>query len=75
VGRKGEVEGCAAAGATRNLSRTAGSHVLLPAYHNKDAAYSCLGCHLKNNIVRKEKGQKPLPVAPCANNGCHVAQK
>lgn len=45
------------------------------AFHDKDAANSCLGCHMKTNQTRKEKGQKLLSVAPCANNGCHVAQK
>jgi len=72
---RGEVEGCAAAGCHDNLTERQEPTSYFRAFHNKDSANSCLGCHMKTNLTRKAKGQKPLPVSPCANNACHVAQK
>ena len=72
---KGEVQGCAEAGCHDNLKDRQEATSYFRAFHDKNAENSCLGCHMKTNVVRKEKGQKPLSVAPCSNNGCHVAQK
>lgn len=72
---KGPVEGCATAGCHDNLKERQEATSYFRAFHDKNSETSCLGCHMKTNIVRKEKGQKPLSVAPCSNNGCHVAQK
>jgi hypothetical protein len=72
---KGEVQGCATAGCHDNLTERQDPMSYFRAFHDKNAENSCLGCHMKTNVARKAKGQKPLSVAPCSNNGCHVAQK
>lgn len=72
---QGPVQGCAEPGCHDNLTERQEPTSYFRAFHNKDSANSCLGCHMKTNLVRKEKGQKLLPVSPCANNACHVAQK
>ncbi|MYL82619.1 cytochrome C [Desulfovibrio aerotolerans] len=72
---KSEVQGCAEAGCHDNLKERQEATSYFRAFHDKNAENSCLGCHLKANVARKDKGQKPLSVAPCSNNGCHVAAK
>ncbi len=72
---KSKIEGCATEGCHDNLRERQDPQSYFRAFHDKNADNSCLGCHMKTNIARKEKGQKPLAVAPCSNNGCHVAQK
>ena len=72
---KGKIEGCATEGCHDNLKERQEATSYFRAFHDKNSETSCLGCHMKTNIARKEKGQKPLSVAPCSNNGCHVAQK
>lgn len=70
-----EVQACNTAGCHDNLTERQDPMSYFRAFHDKEADYSCLGCHLKSNIERKAHGQKPLSVAPCSNNGCHVAAK
>lgn len=72
---RGPVEGCAAEGCHDNLTERQESNSYFRAFHDKDAPNSCLGCHMKKNLTRKAKNEKLLPVSPCANNACHVAQK
>ncbi|UJX40254.1 cytochrome c3 family protein [Desulfovibrio sp. JY] len=73
---KSKIEGCATEGCHDNLKERQDPMSYFRAFHDKNAANSCLGCHMKTNIARKEKGEKPLSVSPCSNNGCHhVAQK
>lgn len=72
---RGPVEGCAAEGCHDNLTERQEPNSYFRAFHDKDSPNSCLGCHMKTNLTRKAKNQKLLPISPCANNACHVAQK
>ncbi len=72
---KGPVDSCTTAGCHEVLDSRQDDMSYFKAFHNKDAAYSCLGCHLKMNQERKEHGKDTLKLSPCSNNICHVAQK
>jgi len=72
---KGPVESCNSAGCHEVLDSRQDPMSYFKTYHNKDAAYSCLGCHMKMNQERKEHGKDPLKLSPCSNNICHVAAK
>lgn len=72
---KGSMQGCATEGCHDNLKERQDPQSYFRAFHDKNAPNSCLGCHMKTNLVRKEKGQKPLVISPCSNNACHVVAK
>ena len=72
AGGNDKIQSCTSCGCHENFGDRTDSMSYFKAFHSRDAAQSCLGCHIKLNEERKAHGKPQLAIASCTNSVCHV---